>query len=200
MGKGAGVLIMALHPDDLQMCRICLDDPVDSYGGKPIKLIPVFSPENGADTLNKKIFKVFEIKIEKNDIKPKLICERCHAFILQVYEQRKVAADSQIVINFIVAKKTRHHQNKEEENSLGTENNNKKLKKDAPEKMEKTRKAKKAENGKKLTPEFAVPKCPKNSTMKLPKRSKQDMKKLNSEIQRRFKSMTDFLESQCPKE
>lgn len=43
--------------------------------------------------------------MEKDDIKPKMICETCHKLLMDFIEMKKKAAESQIVINYIATKK-----------------------------------------------------------------------------------------------
>lgn len=44
-------------------------------------------------------------QVDKDDIKPKIICENCHTALSNWTEMKSKAAESQIVINYIAKKK-----------------------------------------------------------------------------------------------
>lgn len=113
---------------------------------------------------------------------------------MQVYDRRRVAAESQIIINFISMKRNRHNQGKRKNNLSDTEIDNEEAKKATPDKANKETRDKASDETK-----WAVPEGVKKSTSEKVK-PKRVTKKLDSEIQRRFKSITNYIESQCSKE
>ncbi|CAH1724371.1 unnamed protein product [Aphis gossypii] len=93
---------MHLHSENFDLCRICLLEPETN---RHIKFIHIFTPNNGGLKLNQQMIDLLGIKVEKDDIKPKIICENCHKSLMSWIEMKKKAAESQIVINYIATKK-----------------------------------------------------------------------------------------------
>lgn len=111
-----------------------------------------------------------------------------------MYDNRRVAAESQIIINFISMKRDRHHQGKRKNNPSDNEIDDDKAKKSTPDMANKETRDNASDKTK-----WAVPEGAKKSTSEKVK-PKRVTKKLDSEIQRRFKSITSYIESQCSKE
>ncbi|XP_026805391.1 LOW QUALITY PROTEIN: zinc finger protein 184-like [Rhopalosiphum maidis] len=93
---------MHLHSENFDLCRICLLEPETN---RHIKFIHIFGSNNGGLKLNQQMIELLGIKVEKDDIKPKIICENCHKSLMSWIEMKKKAAESQIVINYIATKK-----------------------------------------------------------------------------------------------
>ncbi|XP_025195258.1 zinc finger protein 91-like [Melanaphis sacchari] len=93
---------MHLHSENFDLCRICLLEPETN---RHIKFIHIFTPNDGGLKLNQQMIELLGIKVEKDDIKPKMICENCHKSLMSWIEMKKKAAESQIVINYIATKK-----------------------------------------------------------------------------------------------
>ncbi|XP_022182112.1 zinc finger protein Xfin-like [Myzus persicae] len=93
---------MHLHSENFDLCRICLLEPESN---RHVKFIHIFTPSNGELNMNQQIMELLGVKVEKDDIKPKMVCENCHTLLLSFIEMKKKAAESQIVINYIATKK-----------------------------------------------------------------------------------------------
>ncbi|KAL5242427.1 hypothetical protein ACI65C_009837 [Semiaphis heraclei] len=93
---------MHLHSENFDLCRICLLEPESN---RHIKFIHIFNHSDGELNMCQQISELLGVKVEKDDIKPKLICETCHSLLITFNEAKKKAAESQIVINYIATKK-----------------------------------------------------------------------------------------------
>ncbi|CAI6343588.1 unnamed protein product [Macrosiphum euphorbiae] len=93
---------MHLHSENFDLCRLCLMEPESN---RHVKFIHIFTPSDGEMNMNQLMIDLLGIEVEKDDIKPKMICEKCHRLIVDFIELKKKAAESQIVINYIAAKK-----------------------------------------------------------------------------------------------
>ncbi|XP_001946201.2 zinc finger protein 33A [Acyrthosiphon pisum] len=93
---------MHLHSENFDLCRLCLLEPESN---RHVKFIHIFTPSNGEINMNQQLIDLLGIKVEKDDIKPKMICEKCHSLLVDFIELKKKAAESQIVINYIATKK-----------------------------------------------------------------------------------------------
>lgn len=91
-----------LHSENFDLCRICLSEPESD---RTLKFLHVFKNKKSDFQLNPQIEELLGIKIESNDIKPKIVCENCYKSLLSWYEMKKKAQESQIVINYIATKK-----------------------------------------------------------------------------------------------
>ncbi|XP_050534809.1 zinc finger protein 91-like [Daktulosphaira vitifoliae] len=98
-----------LHSENFDLCRICLLEPESN---RKIKFLNIFMISNNDNGLNQHMFELLGVKVEKDDIKPKIICENCHKSLLSWVEMKKKATESQIVINYIAKKFTNNSSKK----------------------------------------------------------------------------------------
>ncbi|KAF0726231.1 zinc finger protein 271-like [Aphis craccivora] len=91
-----------LHSENFDLCRICLSEP---EADRRLKFLHVLKNNESYFQLNLQIEELLGIKIESNDIKPKIVCENCYKSLFSWFEMKKKAQESQIVINYIATKK-----------------------------------------------------------------------------------------------
>ncbi|XP_060857860.1 uncharacterized protein LOC132935353 [Metopolophium dirhodum] len=92
-----------LHSENFDLCRICLLKPeVD----RNVKFSMIFPDDDGNDfNLHRKIEEMFGEKIEKEDIKPKIICENCLNDISKWAAMKKTYSESSIILNYLAKSK-----------------------------------------------------------------------------------------------
>ncbi|XP_050429546.1 zinc finger protein 888-like [Adelges cooleyi] len=90
-----------LHSENFDLCRICLLEPESN---RTIKFLNIFTSTASDNGLSQNMTELLGVRVEKDDIKPKIICENCHKSLLSWVEMKKKATESQIVINYIAKK------------------------------------------------------------------------------------------------
>lgn len=89
---------MILHSDNFDLCRLCMLEP---EANRNVKFINVFSAETKDPKLAQHIFKIFDVKINKADFLPKIICQYCYKFVLSWRDMKKKSLEAQIILNYI---------------------------------------------------------------------------------------------------
>ncbi|XP_026821150.1 zinc finger protein 84-like [Rhopalosiphum maidis] len=93
---------MHLHSENFDLCRVCLLEPESD---RSMRFVHIFTAVNGDFILKKQLEELLGIKVEANDVKPKMVCDNCFKSLFSWYEMKKKAAESEIVINYIALKK-----------------------------------------------------------------------------------------------